>query len=208
MEDKEKKFAEPIIARLSKYFYTRFEVLDVTEKNRIDWILKDKEHGKYFGIEFKQLNENKRGEEIGEHILQSMRYACAEFLLDSKPQRIPIMICPPISFVYLQAPDFRSLIKADGVYGRTAEFYHDRHDRFAPHHTMNGLLGAMLIGEIRTHMAKTWVVKMEEKQYMRFMFSNKILWDESPDYNTKKAKGIHLVNYNFQISKPITYTVK
>jgi len=207
MTPHEKIFATTIVERLSKNFTVLEEQWSKCGKNRIDYILIEKVTGLPFGVEFKQ-NDSKRGEEIGEHILQSMRYASSEFLVNNSWQRIPILLCPPISFNYLQAPMMSSVKIDKNINGNwDAEYFHDRHDRHAPHHTVNGLLGSLGLGEIRSIKREDYSTK-KELQYMRFSFSNKPLWDEAPDYLQKTAKGIHLKNYEFQISKPIKYFFK
>lgn len=201
----EQEFADLVIGRLSKNFNVFEEQWDRTGKNRIDYIITEKNTLLPFGVEFK-TNDKKRGEEIGEHILQSMRYACSEFKVNGIWRRIPILMCPPISFSYLQCPLEESLKVEDSVYGNgKAEYFHDRHKRNDPHHTVNGLLGALGIGEIRTIKREDYKTK-KERQYMRFSFSNKPLWEEAPEYLETEPKGIHQKNYEFQISKPIIYS--
>lgn len=204
MIQREKIFAEQIINRLSLNFEIKGEQWSKCGKNRIDYVITDNVYGLPFGIEFKQ-NESKRGEEIGEHILQAMRYACSEFQVNNKWQRIPILLCPPISFNYLQAPVKESLKVDISVGGmQNAEYFHDRHPRYALHHTANGLLGSLGIGEIRK--SRYEYRNSEPKEYMRFMFSNQILWEETPDYNTGITLGMRVDNYNFKISKQIKYS--
>jgi hypothetical protein len=94
-----------------------------------------------------------------------------------------------------------------GIYKPTAEYFHDRHEKDNPHHTVNGMLGAFGIGEMRTKLG--W----QNKQYIYFSFSNKPLWEETGkwDETLKKyvgIKGVHLKNYEFQVNKQLNYTMK
>lgn len=202
----EKIFADKVMNRLSAYFKIESEVWSKCGKNRIDYVITDISTGFPFGIEFKQLG-GKRGEEIGEHILQATRYVQSEFRVNDVWQRIPIMICPPISFITLQAPELLSLKIDENALNGNSEFYRDRHNRNLEHHTVNGMLGAFHVGEIRSYKREHFKTK-EEVQYLRFVFSNKTLWDEAPEYLQTTPKGIHLTNYAFQITKKANYFFK
>jgi hypothetical protein len=193
----EAEFAEKVMSRLRPYFDTRAEQWSRTGADRIDFLLKDKVHGKYFGIEFKP-DDYKRGDDLGKHVLQSMRYAAAEWFVGGEWRHLPIMICPPISYTYLMCPNQESKIVMNDPYGKPTEFFCDRHPKDHNHHTANGLLGGLGVGEIRTKVYR-------DKQYMNFVFSNRTLWDERPAYGTNQPIGVNLKNYEIQTNKEIRF---
>lgn len=185
----EKDFAEKVISRLSQWFNVQDEVWSRCRRYRIDYILSHKKRfNTYFGIEFKDFN-HKRGEELGNHILQSLKYSRSEFEVDKGMfKRIPIFICPPISYTYLMCPVPESKKIMKGLYRSEHEFFHDRHDKNNKHHTANGMLGALGMGEVRT-------MTVREKQYIHFSFSNKMIWTNLPAWGyplgTTEIQDIH-----------------
>lgn len=202
--DNENALVMAMAKRLNPYFDIEFEVWSVDGKSRIDMVLMDKIHNKFFGIEVKMYN-HKRGMNLGEHLLQSMRYVVSEFKTKHGIKKMPILICPPISFTYLQCPVHESRKELDGIYGKKAEYYHDRHDRNSTHHSANGMIGSFGVGEVRTLIDNGI-------QYIYFTLSNQILWDSRPAwddtikrYSSVNIKGVHLVNYDKQISKKHDY---
>lgn len=73
----EKELVDKMVVQFSKYFEVQREVVSKCKKNRIDLLLTI--DGKYhFGIECKRPDK-KRGEEIGEYVLQAKRYTTAEW---------------------------------------------------------------------------------------------------------------------------------
>lgn len=73
----EKELVDKLCIKFSKYFEVQREVVSKCKKNRIDILLTI--DGKYhFGIECKRPDK-KRGEEIGEYVLQAKRYTTAEW---------------------------------------------------------------------------------------------------------------------------------
>jgi len=194
----EADFAKKVIDRLMPHFDCKAEQWSEDGKSRIDFIVTDKVYGKPFGLEFKDFN-HKRGVNLGDHLLQSMRYACSKFKVNGKYQHIPVLICPPISYNFLMCPVPESMILSTSAFGDgDREFFHDRHRKDHEHHTVNGMIGSLGVGEIRTQAVK-------EHRYMRFVFSNKALWEERPYHNSKKPIGLNLKNYEFQMSKEIGF---
>ena len=177
----EKDFAEKVVARLSSWFNVQPEITSRCRRYRIDYILSHKKRfNTYFGIEFKDYN-HKRGMNLGEHIDQSMRYARAEFEVDiGMFKRIPIFICPPISYTYLMCPvpESKQLFKSAFPQSSHREYFHDRHPKNCTHHTVNGMLGALGMGEVRTMMVR-------ENQYLYFSFSNKMIWTNIPKWHPR-----------------------
>jgi phage anti-repressor protein len=171
----EKDFSHKIMNRLQKYFFVFDEVWSRCGKYRIDFVINDRKNDDvFFGIEFKDFKKN-RGEEIGEHILQAIRYSLSEFEISPNVfRRIPIMLCPPISYIKLISPEHetRIIAKSDKT-GQDREYFHDRHTQFTSpaHHTVNGMLGVLNIGEVRT-----LIQRGHKKIY--FSFSNKKVWSE------------------------------
>ncbi len=180
----EKDFANKVINKLQKYFFIQEEIYSKCGKYRIDFVLNDRKNDDvFFGVEFKD-NDYKRGENIGSHILQSLRYSLSLFEIQTGLfRRIPILICPPISYNYLMCPVEESEVELKSKFhNQTVSHFHDRHTRYSDHHTINGLLGVFNLGEIRTTYQK-------DKQKIRFCFSNKIVWSD-------KLKWIEGVGYS------------
>ena len=175
--DNEAVFVDKLIHSLNRYFKVERECWSDCKQGRIDLIVTTKE-GYKFGIECKR-NDNKRGEEIGEFIKQAMRYK--EYFFNGT--KIPIFIAPPISYNYFIMNQYSKEIDN--------ELWHkDRHNELHEHHTVNGFLGALGIGEIRRN-----------GNYFTFSFSNKIIWSSQKDYHTKVEKGTHNENYNKLLGK-------
>ena len=188
----EKDFAEKVISKLKPYFDIYSEVWSRCGKWRIDYILREKQHGVYFGIEFKDM-DSKRGEDLGKHILQSMKYSIAEFNTKDGYKTIPIFLCPPISYKFLVMAQFILLHE-----GR--EYFADRHDKNHEHHTVNGMLGALNLGEIRTSVQR-------DKQILYFSFSNKPIWSSEIQWNTESIKGLHVKNYEQLMDKINSFSI-
>jgi hypothetical protein len=178
----EAEIVTKLVRHLSPYFNISKEVKDVTGKSRIDLVLQDKNNTEvYFGVEVKRVNR-KRGASIGEHIKQGIRYSETEFIIGCKKRKLPILLAPPISYIYLICPNDKQTI--DGK-----EYFSDRHQDGHTHHTVNGMLGVFLIGEIRKLGSATG-----------FMFSNKLLWNSRKIWErgkqTEKIEGTNIKNYN------------
>lgn len=170
-------FVDKLVLSLQKYFTIEKEVWSDCRKGRIDLVLTTKD-GFKFGVECKR-NDNKRGEEIGEFIKQALRYK--EYLFNGV--KIPIFIAPPISYNYFIMNQYCKKIESD-------LWHKDRHDENHDHHTVNGFLGALGIGEIR-----------KNSNYFYLSFSNKIIWSSQKGYKTGIEKGTHLENYSKLMAK-------
>ena len=189
----EEDFIKKVIPRLEMDFILLQEVWDTTGTCRIDRVLQlKKDRSVYFGIEFKKIEE-KRGEQLGEHIKQGNRYSTKNFLLpNGNDKRMPIFLCPPISYISLICPSGEPVI-SNGL-----EHYQDRHDKSHQHHTVNGMLGVFNVGELRTTTYK-------EKKYLWFLFSNQIIWDGRPQWNSSEVRGLHKDNYEKLLKKINSY---
>jgi hypothetical protein len=174
----ENKVSNLTVSVLSENFNISKEVYCVTNKNRIDLVGECKDSGAVFGMELKHM-DRKRGQDFGKHIRQAQRYAHADFNINGNIQKIPIFLIPPISYNYLIFARHKRVI--DGV-----EYFADRHDKNHPHHTVNGMLGELGVGEVRTFTYNC-------KQEYNFTFSNKIIFSS--------ISGIHETNYNNLITK-------
>lgn len=188
----EKEFAKIVVGKLSNYFDIKDEVWSKCGRYRIDFVITEKINGSCFGIEFKDF-DRKRGEGIGEHILQSIRYSLSEFKTNEGFKRIPIFICPPISSNYLVLSEIKKMI--DGK-----ENHIDRHEKNHEHHTVNGLLGSLNIGEIRT-------TEKRNKQVLYFAFSNRIIWSNEVKWNSNDIRGLHTTNYELLIKKINSFAI-
>lgn len=184
----ETPYREIVESELSKHFTIESEVYDITHKSRIDMIVTCNKSNVAFGVEAKKT-DRKTGVEIGELINQTIRYSKCLFPISGIYRKIPIFVVPQLSYDIFNWKGSSRII--DGV-----EYIKDRHNREHDHHGMNGLLGGLGIGEIRTFKGYDKV-----KPYYEFKFSNKTIWSSKPDYNTKQARGLHVVNYNNLIKK-------
>ncbi len=178
---KEKQLQDALISRLSEYFYVYSEVKTVCGQGRIDLILNCKESMAWFGVEIKQINY-KRGNDIGLLIKQANRYAFSDFNLNGI-RKVPVFIFPAISYDYMICRE--ETVKKDGVI-----LHQDRHKRDSVHHTFNGILGVFRVGEIR-------VFERNQNKYIRFVFNNKEIWTNKPNYNKPGIVGLHYANYEF-----------
>ena len=99
-------------------------------------------------------------------------------------KRIPIFICPPLSYKYF-------ILNQEQQEIENKIWHLDRHSEYHEHHTMNGFIGAFNVGELRKGFDK-------EKYYF-LSFSNKPVWSSkiANIYNSnnewvgKQMKGIH-----------------
>lgn len=180
----EDKIVNKTIVVLNRYFHINQEVWSCDKTARIDAVIKCRESGVIFGVEFKH-NEKKTGKDIGALILQVIRYSKLKF--DNCQNIIPIFIAPPISVDVLICPDDSLLI--DG-----SIYYRDRHGLNHEHHTVNGMLGSLGMGEIRN-------IQDSKGNYFIFSFSNQVIWSSKKDYFTKKARGLHRENYDKLIKR-------
>lgn len=189
----ELEYSNKICQHFSRYFDIEKEVWSVDGKSRIDLVLIDKTNiDIVFGVEIKRF-ESKRGEEIGKFIIQANRYAKSYFNVLGVKRKLPILLCPALSYNYLICSEHK-LVHED------KEYFADRHDKDNEHHTINGILGCFLLGEVRKFCYVEYKTK-NTKDYFRFVFSNKTLWSNQPEYNSTKPKGVHLVNYTKHIEK-------
>jgi hypothetical protein len=178
----EQEFVNKLITTFSKHFKVESEVWSKCKNGRIDLVLtlNDNIH---FGIECKAPSE-KRGEKIGEYIKQAIRYSNYEFYINGSYKKIPILICPALSYNYL-------LMKEETIFNNGYDFHRDRHKEYDSHHTVNGILGSFGIGEVR---------KSHDKSYY-FSVSNKTIFQSSKKWNSNNIIGLHEVNYNKLLKK-------
>ena len=188
----EKDLSERLYNFLIKYFNVDTEVWSTNRKYRIDYVIEDTQTpGAYFGIEVKKI-DHKRGNDLGEHILQAYNYSQSEF---GNYGKIPIFVVPPLSYDYIICPDHDNMKVIEGF-----EYFKDRHDKNHDHHTINGFLGALNLGEMRTQMRTIYPDKME-RQFVRIVFSNQEIWSNIPICGTKEHKGLNRHNYEKLIKK-------
>lgn len=179
--------SQKIVRVLSGYFFMKPEVWSKCGKNRIDFIMTCKKSLASFGLEVKKIDK-KRGNDIGELILQAQRYVKSEFKINGVYKRVPIFIAPPISYDILMCPD--ELLIHDGH-----EFFKDRHHHDHKHHTVNGMLGALEIGEVRT-------IKNDKfERYFNLTFSNQIIWTSKKQWGSNEIRGLHQDNYDKLLKK-------
>lgn len=182
----EKEVEILIINNLRPYFNIDQEVWSKDGKSRIDFVLTCKKSGAIFGLEIKKIDK-KKGDEVGKIVEQCFRYTNAEFNISGTYKKIPIFLAPPLSYHFFICPEEKEIING-------FEYFKDRHDKNHEHHSFNGLLGNFKVGELRTFI-------YHDKQYIRFMMSNKIIWTNLPQWNSNEIRGLHEVNYNFLMNK-------
>lgn len=182
-KETEHDFVQKIIPTFSKHFKVTQEVWSKCKNGRIDLLLTLND-SIYFGIECKAPNE-KRGEKIGEYIKQAIRYSNYYFNIGNNVyKKIPILICPALSYNYL-------LMKDQTILNNGYEFHKDRHKEFDSHHTVNGILGSFGIGEVR---------KSYNNSYY-FSVSNKIIFQTHTKWNKTEIIGLHEENYTNLLKK-------
>ena len=177
----EKEFVDKLELVFNKYFTVNREVRSKSGKDRID-IIVITDNGEAFGIECKRPNK-KKGAEMFKYVEQAIRYKDAEFPIKGEYKRIPIFIAPPLSYNYFILNEETQVI--DGI-----EWHKDRHNKDHDHHSMNGFLGGLGIGEVRVQGAD-----------FHFSFSNKFIWKSEKRYNPNSPKGLHKVNYDKLLKK-------
>jgi len=170
-KETEKEFVDKIENFLSRFMKIQREVETDCKKGRIDIIATDKQGNRY-GIECKR-NDSKRGEKIGEFILQALRYKDCKF----GGVHIPIFMAPPLSYKYF-------ILNEESKHEDGKSWHRDRHLNIHEHHTINGMLGAFGIGELR-----------KGENYVYFSFSNKVIWTSKLKWNTNEEIGTHEENY-------------
>ncbi len=157
----EKEMQNNMFNYFSQWFDVLKEVRSIDGKSRIDLVMTHKEHPWFrVGVEIKK-NDTKRGSDLGKFLRQAGRYAQTRFVYDGvEIPRFPVLIYPAVSGNFLEYIDtYRE------------NFQHDPNHE---HHNVNSMLGSAFgIGEIR---------KFDEGQgqYLRFMFSNSVLWRSWP----------------------------
>ena len=169
--------------RLGEYFNVDTEVKTNCGDGRVDLILRCKKTDIVMAVEIKKANR-KRGRDIGMLIKQASKYAQATFLNNLK---IPVFVYPAISYDYLICPEEKKVINGE-------EYFRDRHSRESIHHTFQGILGVFNVGELR-------VFTRNSKKYIRFVFNNKLIWTNQPEWNSKEIMGLHSENYKNLISR-------
>ena len=183
MNKAEEEFVDKLVVHFKKYFEVQREVKSNSKKDRIDLLLTI--DGKYhFGIECKRPDK-KKGEKIGEYILQAIRYSKAEFQYrPGEFVKALIFICPPLSYNYFILNDESKII--DGI-----EYHKDRHHKLHNHNTINGFLGVFNIGEVR-----------KKPMGYQFAMNNKPIFEHTIyPHNGKDYTKVHEVNYNFYMDK-------
>lgn len=191
-DELEEKYKARILEKMLPYFDATPEVTSIDNKSRIDYLLKVKDQDAYFGLECKRFDK-KKGEGVGEYIKQAYRYAKADFLINGNATRVPIFIAPALSLNYLVMNEHEIITKHEGV-NKTA--YIDRHQDFHTHHTVNGMLGAFGIGEVRKKAS-------DNKKFQSFYFSmsNSVIWSSAKKWQSQEIYGLHLENYQKLLKK-------
>lgn len=175
----EQKFKEKLISIFENHFIVKPERDSKCETRRIDIVLTHKILKEIsFGIECKRP-DRKRGEEIGMYVKQAFNYSQLEWECNGEFKKIPILLCPPLSYKYFILNEKETIIENN-------KWHKDRHQEDDNHHSFNGFLGVFNIGEVR---------KRNNSYY--FVFSNRVLFVGSKKnyHNESYSYGVHLENY-------------
>lgn len=192
--EKEKQFVDELCKKFNKTFTILREVKSQCKTSRIDIVLIF-ENKYFFGIECK-IPDKKRGEEIGKYFDQAHRYTKLKWNINNEFKKIPILICPPISYnyfilnekkIYLDTKEYDLI--------RTDSWHRDRHDELCKHHSFNGFAGVFNIGEVRKiENGYHFVVSNKQlfiyKSYYKYGHKDKII-----------ESRIHEENYLYHINK-------
>ena len=180
----EKELVDKMVVHFKKYFEVQREVVSKCKKNRIDLLLTI--DGKYhFAIECK-IPDKKRGEEIGEYVLQANRYTKAEW--EYRPGEFVkalIFIYPALSYNYF-------ILNEESIFIDGIEYHKDRHHKLHDHNTVNSFICKIAdIGEVR-----------KKPLGYQFSFMNKPIFEHIIYPHTgKDYSKVHEVNYNFYMNK-------
>jgi hypothetical protein len=190
----EAEFVEQLTKSFSKHFKVKTEVFSKCRKGRID-ILLSLPNNIHFGLECKKP-DSKRGEQIGEYVKQAIRYTEYEFEVHAGIfKKIPIFICPPLSYKYFLMNERSSVINNienvsfDGK--PFCKWHQDRHEEHYKHHSFNGFLGAFNVGEVRKHIDGSYFFSVSNKT----IFSTRLKW------NSNEINGLHHENYTKLLKK-------
>jgi hypothetical protein len=190
----ETDFVNLIVKEFEKYFIVKKECRSKCGTKRIDLVLQIPNSEIFFGIEAKRPDK-KRGEKIAKYILQAMSYSSLEFDVfknGSKFIKIPIFICPALSYNYFILNEYEKELNVKSnlfqhFQNDNSHLLHhqDRHTKYNKHHTFNGVLGGFNIGEVRRNFDRSFY----------FSFSNKVIYTTEKNWQTQNIKGLHLENY-------------
>jgi hypothetical protein len=177
----EEQFVDRLAGIFSNQFQVQREVWSECRTRRIDLILtKDHYH---FGIECKPFDK-KKGEQIGKYVKQAINYQFLKWkVAENKFQRVPILICPAISYNYFVMSDEKKIFNHN-------QWHKDRHNQTHDHHSFNGFLGEFGIGEIR---------KCQPDGY-QFTISNHVLFYYKK-YGSEVYFGVNEQNYIRYVQK-------
>lgn len=184
MDNQESQFVDKCIVHFSQHFICQRERWSKCRNGRIDIVLSTA-NGEHFGIEAK-VPDKKRGEGLGEYVKQAIRYTGYEFEVSPNHfQKIPIFICPAISYKYFLLNEREMVFEGE-------KWHKDRHKETDTHHSMNGFLGAFLIGEVRNVGGKDFTLMLSNK----IIYDTRLGWDEV-DGKWVKNKKIGLIQKNY-----------
>lgn len=195
----EQAFVNKVIGYLKPHFMEiKEQVWSRCHTGKIDLVLKyDNEI--YFGVECKRPDE-KKGQEIGEYVKQAIRYTNLYFEVEQGFfKKIPILICPPLSYEYFLMNQRSLKLPQHNTYGKNDKWHQDRHEETDPHHTFNGFLGAWGVGELRKSSDQNQI-------WYYISHSNKPVWSNKRKYFpypklSKEIEGVDRRWYNGWMKK-------
>jgi hypothetical protein len=177
--ESEKIFKKKVVNYMSQYFDIYEEVPSLDGTGRIDLVLVNKDNRDVvFGMELKKYDK-KRGHDIGEWLLQAIRYSLSEFIVDGVKKSIPIVLAHGLSYDYIGVKDDVKVVNK-------RHYYADRHNGDHTHHTFNGIIGVFGLGELRHLKGSTYGFKID---HFIISFSNKEVWNNRNGCNNVKVNN-------------------
>lgn len=172
---KEAELSTKFVNYFSNYFNIEKEVHPVGSKLRVDLVLTSKINKDFvFGIELKN-DIHKQGNGIEAWLRQAENYSKFEYNIRGYNRKIPILIYPALSSLFIQIDHSYEHKIIDGN-----EYYKSFHNKLHEHSNVNSWTSMLGIGEVR-RINNGW------KEGYAFIFKNKLLWFE--------PTGHHTVNY-------------
>jgi hypothetical protein len=166
----EEKYRVKLDKAFEPYFEIYREVRSNCGKGRLDYVLKCKESGAFFGIEVKKNQQKEddrlRGNDWGKFLKQAEGYTKMSFNKKHPeiPNKILIFITPSLS-TYFKEVDLNSKTEINGY-----TFFKPKHEDHQLHSNVNSIVSCGFnVGEIKKLGKGKW-------QYFGFVFQNKRIW--------------------------------
>jgi hypothetical protein len=192
LEEKELKPEQVYRKMIDEIFVLHFdiyrEVRSQCNKGILDYVLRCKKSGAWFGLEVKKnpmfSNSVLRGINWGKYVKQAEIYTTLKWKKKHEeiPEKLMIFIAPPFSKY------FKEVNRKDYIIRNGKKYYSTKHDDEHEHTNSNSFIGQLSgIGEIRSF------VGYKGEHVFKFIYKNKKIWDS--------RYGVHEINYSFYTNK-------